>query len=61
MVSDDEIVSLALQHRERVTSGRASIASAGEDLMRALLKSPPLPAVSYEDEVPRTPPGVIGN
>jgi hypothetical protein len=37
ILSDDEIISLALRYRELVKSGQQSLQSAGEALMRALL------------------------
>jgi hypothetical protein len=65
MVSDDEILSAAHRMLGRINRGEASLYLAGEDFARELLtlaaNRNQLPAVSYEDEVPRTPPGVIGN
>jgi hypothetical protein len=54
MVSDDEIIALALAARADVSAGRKSLYQAGEDFMRAFLQC-------ERDERAPTPPGVIGN
>lgn len=65
MVSDDEIIAAAHRMLRRINAGEASEDLAGGDFAREVLGiargKNQLPAVSYEDEVPRTPPGVIGN